>query len=219
PPGWNVNVQLRNRTGSQTTWNVDLTRNTNDDGGYNNRLLLTLGFRPGPQWQVSVNPTVQRQVEAQQYITTLPGGSPVTYGNRYVFGLVDRSTYSTQFRLGYTFRPDLNLDLYAEPFAASGHYSNIGELLLPGTRLRRPYSAEEAAAVGNRDFNIRSLRSNVVLRWEYRPGTLLYVVWQQDRSGSGPGSRRIDAADVFRSFTAPGAHSLVVKTSFWIPVG
>lgn len=219
PPGWNVNVQLRNRGGSQTSWNVDLTRNINDDGGFNNRLILRLGFRPGPRWQVSVNPTVQRQVEAQQYIATLTGGSPVTYGSRYVFGRVDRSTYSTQFRLGYTFKPDLNLDLYAEPFAASGRYSDIGELSIPGTRLRRPYNPAEAAALGDRDFHVRSLRSNVVLRWEYRPGTLLYVVWQQDRSGSEPGGRRIDAGDLFRSFRAPGVHSFVVKTSFWIPVG
>jgi hypothetical protein len=219
PPGWNLNVQLRNRNGSNTTWSFDLTRAINDDHGFNNRLIGKFGFRPGPRWQLSVNPTIQRQVETQQYIATLPGGSSITYGNRYVFGNVDRSTYSAQFRLGYTFKPDLNLDLYAEPFAASGHYTNIGELAIPGTRLRRTYTEAEATALGDRDFHLRSLRSNVVLRWEYRPGSFLYVVWQQDRSGSELGGRRIDAADLFHALTAPGIHSFVVKTSFWVPVG
>ena len=219
PPGWNLNLQLRNRGGSQTTWNVSATAAGNDDGGFNHLLTGTIGVRPGPRWQVSVAPTVQRQVEAQQYISTLPGGSPVTFGSRYVFGNVDRSTYSAQFRLGYTFKPDLNLDMYAEPFAASGRYSNIGELLIPGTRLRRAYSPAEVAQLGSRDFHLQSLRSNVVLRWEYRPGSFFYVVWQQDRSGSEPGGRRIDAGDLFHSFAAPGVHSFVVKTSFWIPVG
>jgi len=104
PPGWNLNVQLRNRTGSNTTWNFDLTAAKNDDGGFNNRLIGRFGFRPAPRWQLSVNPTIQRQVEAQQYIATLPGGTPATFGTRYVFGNVDRSTYSAQFRLGYTFK-------------------------------------------------------------------------------------------------------------------
>ena len=219
PPGWNLNVQLRNRTGSKTTWSFDLTTARNDDQGFNHRLIGRFGFRPGPRWQFSVNPTIQRQVEAQQYIATLPGGSPVTFGSRYVFGHVDRSTYSAQFRLGYTFKPDLNLDLYAEPFAASGRYSNIGELLIPGTRLRRGYAAADITALGDRDFHLQSLRSNVVLRWEYRPGSFLHIVWQQDRSGSEPGGRRIDAGDVFHSLSAPGIHSFVVKTSFWVPVG
>jgi hypothetical protein len=219
PRAWNVNVQLRNRGGSQTSWNLDLTRNVNEDGGFNNRLIVRLGFRPGPRWQLSVNPTLQRQVESQQYVATLPGGGPATYGNRYVFGHVDRSTYSAQMRLGYTFKPDLNLDLYAEPFAASGHYTEIGALAVPGTRRRLPFGPSEVAALGERDFHIQSLRSNVVLRWEYRPGTLLYVVWQQDRSASVPGGQRIGAGDVFQSFRAPGVHSFVVKTSFWIPVG
>jgi hypothetical protein len=219
PPGWNLNVQLRNRSGAQTSWNVNLTAAGNDDGGFNHALTAGFGLRPGPRWQLSVNPTIQRQVDTQQYITTLPGGSPATFGARYVFGSVDRSTYSAQFRLGYTFKPDLNLDLYAEPFAASGRYTDIGELLVPGTRLRRAYTPAETASIGSRDFHVQSLRSNVVLRWEYRPGSFLYVVWQQDRSGSEPGGRRIDAGDLWRAWSAPGVHSFVVKTSFWLPVG
>ena len=220
PPGWNLNMQLRNRNGSQRTWSLDLTTTGNEDRGFNRRLIARLGFRFGPRLELSVNPTVQRQVEAQQYIATLPGGTPATFGSRYVFGRIDRSTYSTQVRLGYTFKPDLNLDLYAEPFAASGDYSDIGELAMPGTRLRRAYSeAESDALVGRRDFRVHSLRSNVVLRWEYRPGSFFYVVWQQDRGRSQPGGRRIDAGDLFQSLTAPGTHSFVVKTSFWLPIG
>ena len=113
----------------------------------------------------------------------------------------------------------MNLDLYAEPFAASGHYTNIGELLIPGTRLRRTYAPAETAALGDHDFHVQSLRSNSSCDGNTVPGSFLYVVWQQDRSGSELGGRRIDAGDLFDSFKAPGIHSFVVKTSFWIPVG
>jgi hypothetical protein len=237
PRGWNLNAQLRNSAASQTTWRLELATSGNDDGGFNNRLIGRFGFRLGSRWQISIDPTAQRQVETQQYITTLEGGRPDTVGRRYVFGLVDRSTYSTQFRVGLTVRPDLNVDLYAEPFAASGRYTSIGELLAPATRLRRTYGADGTAAtrlpdgslvvtdelgtfrVPNSDFRVKSFRSNLVLRWEYRPGSILYVVWQQDRESSEPFGRRIDPADPFRSLSAPGTNSFVIKTSFWLPVG
>jgi hypothetical protein len=65
---------------------------------------------------------------------------------------------------------------------------------------------------------VRSFRSNAVLRWEYRPGSTLYVVWQQNRYSSAVDSQQIDLTDPFRSLQAPGTNYFVVKTSFWIPV-
>ena len=117
-----------------------------------------------------------------------------------MFGRVDRSTYSTQLRANYTFKPDMTLDLYAEPFAASGRYDNIGELSAARSRLLRLYGTggttltpladgslrvtdgDAAFVLPNRDFNVLSFRSNLVLRWEWRPGSTLYLVWQQDRA-------------------------------------
>ena len=108
---------------------------------------------------------------------------------------------SMEFRLGLTLKPDVNLDVYAEPFAASGHYYDYGELLAPGSRERITYGTagtllaiqpdgSQLVTIGgitiplrNRDFNTLSFRSNVVLRWEWRAGSTLYVVWQQDRAG------------------------------------
>jgi len=138
-----------------------------------------------------------RVTAPQQYATTLPGGREETYGSRYVFGFIDRSTVSTKFRMGFTVKPDMNLDVYAEPFAASGHYYDYGELLEPKSRLRLKYGTEGTTLVvnedgsqtvtadgstftlRNRDFNTLSFRSNVVLRWEWRPGSTLFVVWPQ----------------------------------------
>ena len=70
----------------------------------------------------------------------------------------------------------------------------------------------------NRDFNTLSFRSNVVLRWEWRTGSTLYVVWQQDRSGTEILPTRVGIDDAFRSVTAPGRNIFLVKMSFWVPV-
>jgi hypothetical protein len=193
-------------------------------------------MRPGPRWQVSAEPYYELLTEPQQYIATLSGGRPETYGSRYVFAFIDRTTVSTQFRLGLTVKPDMNIDVYAEPFAASGHYSDYGELLAPRSRDRLLYGTNGTSltvhadgsrtvdaggstfSLRNRDFNTLSFRSNVVLRWEWRPGSTLFVVWQQDRSGTEVRGDAVDVRDMFRSTRATGTNFFVVKTTFWLPV-
>jgi hypothetical protein len=238
PRSWSANFELRNRAASQTSWSGELTLNGDEDGGSSRELVGRFAFRPGPRWQLSFDPSFLRQVNTQQYVTALDGGRPEVYGRRYVFAVIDRSTYAMQFRLTYAFKPDVTLDVYAEHFAASGRYYDIGELAAASTRLRRTYGIADGTTatrqpdgsllvtdgtstftLANNDFNVRSFRSNVVLRWEYRPGSTLHVVWQQDRNISEPIGDRISFGDPFRSLSAPGNHYFIIKTSFWVPVG
>lgn len=236
PKTWTTNFQIKNRAAARTSWSGTLNLSGNDDGGLTRQIDTTISARPGPRFQFSLAPTFLRQVDTQQYITSAAGGRAATYGRRYIFGRIDRSTYSMQVRTTYTLRPDVNLDVYAEPFAASGSYTDIGELAAAGTRLRRTYGTDGTTAekqangslvvtdgasrftVPNTDFNVRSFRSNVVLRWEYRPGSLLYLVWQQDRRITGAIGSRVSLGDPFRSLGEPGNNYFVIKTSFWLPV-
>jgi hypothetical protein len=236
-PGWTTNVNVGNRVSSRTRLSGALQWRTNDDGASMKAASATLSMRPGPRWSVSMSPAYDRTTEPQQYVTTLPGGRPVTFDNRYVFAFIDRSTMSMEYRLGLTLKPDVNLDVYAEPFAASGRYYDYGELLAPASRERLKYGTNgsvltvnpdggQVVNVGgstftlrNRDFNTLSFRSNVVLRWEWRTGSTIYMVWQQDRSDTETLGTRVGVGDAFRSLTAPGANIFLIKTSFWIPVG
>ncbi len=236
PRGWSSNVSLGNRSTSQTRWSGTFVAGGNEDGGRTRRASGSFSFRPGPRWQLSAEPFYERLTEAQQYVTTVAGGRPETFGSRYVFAYIERSTLSMEYRLGLTVKPDVNLDLYAEPFAASGRYYDFGELLAPRVRERLVYGTTgttiahqadgahlvtpgaSSFTIATRDFNVRSFRSNIVLRWEWRPGSTLYVVWQQDRLASEVLGTRVGLGDMFRSFAAPGANYFVVKTSFWLPV-
>jgi Domain of unknown function (DUF5916) len=235
-PGVTATASLGNRAGSQTRWTASATLNRNDDGLRTRRLSTLFSMRPGPRWQISAEPYYELLTEPQQYISTLTGGRPETFGSRYVFSFIDRTTVSTQFRLGLTVKPDMNLDVYAEPFAASGRFYGYGELLTPRSRERLRYGTSGTTltvnpdgsqtvgidgttiALRNRDFNTLSFRSNVVLRWEWRPGSTLFVVWQQDRSGTEVRGDSVDLRDMFRSSRATGTNFFVVKTTFWLPV-
>ena len=233
PASWQATVEVQNRDASQTRGEMSLTYGRNEDGGIGFQAEAEVSVQPGPQWQLSITPTYERQVDTQQYVTTLAGGRPATFGARYVFAHVDRSTYSTQVRLTYTFKPDLTLDFYGEPFAASGRYDHVGELVAARTRLIRVYGTEgttlaplangsQRVADGttsftlpNRDFNVQSFRSNLVLRWEWRPGSTLYLVWQQDRAWEEAMRERTSIGDMFSSLGRRGDNYFAVKTSFW----
>jgi hypothetical protein len=235
-PGWTTNLSFGNRAASRTRVSGSYQWRVNDDGLSFKQLTGTFSMRPGPRFQFSVSPFWDWVTEPQQYATTLPNGRPETYDSRYIFAFIDRTTMSMEYRVSLTLKPDMNLDIYAEPFAASGRYYDYGELLEPQSRDRLKYGTSgstittnpdgsQTVNIGgstftlrNRDFNTLSYRSNVVLRWEWRPGSTLYLVWQQDRSGTDPTGTPIGVGDAFRSLTAPGANIFLVKSSFWIPV-
>jgi len=236
PRGWNFSASFGNSVTAQTRWTGSAGATRNELGGKTRRASGSFSFRPGPRWQLSIAPSYERLIDAQQYVSTLGGGRPETFGSRYVFAYIERSTFSSEFRMGFTLKPDVNVDVYAEPFAASGRYYDYGELLAPGSLQRITYGTSGTTleiddknartvraqssvfALPNRDFNVRSFQSNVVLRWEWRPGSTMYVVWQQNRDAREAIGSRVDLADMFRSIRAAGSNIFLVKTSFWLPV-
>ena len=134
---------------------------------------------------------------------------------RYVFGRIDQKTMSFNTRFNYTMTPNLSLQVYAEPFVSAGDYSNYKELVDGRAKdyedRYRPY-----AYSGNANFNIRSFRTTNVLRWEYKPGSTLFLVWQQGKEDyQGIGDFRF-ARDFGGVFSAPSNNVFLVKFSYWL---
>src|SRR5690606_2046533 len=116
-------------------------------GGYGFNSNMSLTLRPGPRWQLTMRPQYMRRTDSQQYVTRLSGGRPETFGSRYVFGYIHRTEYSMELRASFTLKPDLNLDVYAEPFASSGHYYDLGELASPKSIERITYGRDAGTQV------------------------------------------------------------------------
>jgi hypothetical protein len=236
---WNWVGQLGNSFGARTSWNARVYYGEDELHGETYRLSGGLSIRPSTRFQFSATPNYLRAISSRQYVATFGGGGPATYGSRYVFSWIDQSTFLMQLRANYTLGPELTLELYGEPFAASGKYHGFGDLTAARSFVLNEYSADTAAAhsfirwgtdsitfkdpagrvtVSNPDFNLLSFRSNAVLRWEWRPGSTLYLVWAQDRSGFNPSGKLVGFGDLFDSFGARGDNFLAVKISYWIPV-
>jgi hypothetical protein len=132
-----------------------------------------------------------------------------------VFGRIDQTTFSMNFRFNYTLTPNLSLEVYAEPFVSAGDYMNFKELVDgrdPNYETRyRPY-----AYAGNPDFNYRSYRSTNVLRWEYKPGSTLFIVWQQGRQDTETYGDFSFGRDFGGVFSAPSHNVFLVKWTYWL---
>ncbi len=169
--------------------------------------------------RVEVTPRGLWQHVVNQYVTQLPP--------RYIFGELEQHEVAMQVRAQLALTPDLALDVYAEPFASVGRYTGLGELAAPRTSDVRRYTdfdrggglvtvRDAGASFGfdDPDFTTVSLRSTVVLRWEIRPGSILYAVWQQSRGRTDvfadPSYRVLG-----RPFAVPGEHVLALKLTWW----
>lgn len=93
----------------------------------------------GDRWTFSLHPRYWHSLWPRQYVATVGGGNERTCGCRYVFAKIYQSSISSQLRIGYAISPGLSLDLYAEPFMASGRYYDHGELPEPGAAAIRTY--------------------------------------------------------------------------------
>jgi hypothetical protein len=235
PRSYGGNIELFNRAGARNGWGIDLAASEDEVGGWRREIELTLSFRPGSQWEMSLDPRWTRREDARQFVTAVANGRPETFGTRYVFAHVDRGEAAARFRLNYTFTPNLTLETYAEPFASSGAFHSFGELLAArerdllvygtsGTTIARNTDGShtvtdgtQSFTISNRDFNVRSFRSNAVVRWEWRPGSTLFVVWQQDRNASRE-LRMVRPGDIFDALQAAGDNYLALKVSYWIPM-
>jgi hypothetical protein len=217
------------------------TQYTNDDeGGSDLVMVAQLQLKPSPRWNLSLTPIYQRTHVAAQYITSRADAAAVnTFGRRYVLSELDQATLALETRLNVTFTTDLSLQVYAQPFLASADYGTPSELARPrtydfgvygqdvgdledadGGYFVYPQGSGEGQPrffVPNLDFNLRSLRGNAVLRWEWRPGSTLYLAWQQERSDFAPYVGDFQMGRDRRAlFAAQPDNVLVLKVSYWL---
>jgi len=134
----------------------------------------------------------------------------------YVFGRIDQKTVAMTLRFNYTMTPNLSLQTYAEPFVSSGDYTKFRELV-NGRAEKYPDRYQPYDYTGSADFNIRSFRTTNVLRWEYKPGSQLFLVWQQGRyeKVNDYGTFQFNR-DFGGLFSSASRNVFLVKFTYWV---
>jgi hypothetical protein len=171
--------------------------------GHRYAFYPTINYRPAPHLQLSVGPNYSRNVNAWQWV------GPNT------FARLDQTTVAMNTRLNATFTPNLTLELFAQPFVSAGDYSDFMEVEDPRAARFEDRFRPLPSEAENPGFNVRSLRGNAVLRWEYRPGSALFLVWQQQRQGQESFGDFQPGRDFSELFRAPATNVLMLKATYW----
>jgi hypothetical protein len=184
---------------------------------YGSHLSPYVNFRLSSQFQLNVGTGFGRDHNNTQWLRNFVDASNVTH---YSFAHLDQRTTSMSVRLNYTFTPDLTLELYAQPFVAEGTYTDVREI--SATPEADAYDARfqpyTPPAGTELEFKVAALNSNSVLRWEYLPGSTLFVVWQHGRQGPGPNSsmRQAWTRDYRELFDVHPDNTFLVKVAYWL---
>ncbi len=192
----------------RTVWNIQNGVGVAFDGTKSWSLRPGVAIKPAGNVFVQLSPSWNWSQDGAQYVTTVKDPTATAFGgSRYVFGYITTRTLSIETRVNWTIRPELTMQLFAQPFVASGDYERFREFAAPRTNRKVDYGrdlgtitrsaatarytvdpddAGPAASFSFADpnFTSHSLRGTAVLRWEYRPGSTMYFVWTQQRSGN-----------------------------------
>ena len=172
-----------------------------------------IGLRPASQIELEIEPGYNFNRNFAQWIENKDEEGDGE-DDHFIFGELESRVFEIGVRVTWAFTPSLSLQLFAQPFVTTGDYGAIKELARPRSYEFSSYAGLEE----NPDFRRRSLRSNAVLRWEYRPGSTLFVVWQQSRDHafddvSDPRFR--PAGDLSRAFADDGDSIFLIKLNRW----
>lgn len=238
-----VNGDSRNRV----SWagGADYGRNITD-AGWNADGYAELIVKPAENIRLSVGPSYSRSVFPEQFISNIADPTATIFGGqRSIFAEINQHQLSMNTRLNATFTPNLTFELFAQPLLASGHYSALKQYAAPrtsdvlefgrdigtlteqrdakGTLIRShidPDGDGPAAAfdIGNPNFNFHSLRGTAVVRWEYRPGSTVFFVWTQDRSGSDTFGDFDFSRDRSALLRDRPVNVFQIKASYWLGI-
>lgn len=179
----------------------------------------SVDLRVSSRWTASLGLSISKNRDNTQWYDNYLDTTTTPDSTHYTFARLDQRTLSLVWRLNFIATPNLSLQIYAEPFVSKGRFSDIRELDDPRAAAYvgrfKPYP-DTAVTNNPRQFNFKQFRSNSVLRWEYKPGSTIFLVWTQGREdfASLYGNRSFggDFSDLFNSHAN---NTFLIKMSHW----
>jgi len=206
-------------------------------------LNTTFEFKALPTLTLSVGPQYSKDNFETQWVSNfIDNAATETYGMRYVFAHLDQTTVAADIRADWIISPKLSFQIYVQPFIASGKYSDFKYLAKSksynyvkygdnGSTLEQTVSTEgeisytldadgngqsESKTIDNPNFNYISLRGNAVLRWEYLPGSTLFLVWTQSRQDVDSNGDFRFGKSLDNLFGVRPDNIFMIKLSYWL---
>ena len=209
-------------------FNTDKGKKLYGEASYNTQRSVngdkaTNSFSSGFYWRVGGHLFLSGQLncewnrDAFQYVATVnPGNNPT-----YIMGRMTQRTYGLTLRAKANITPDLSIQFYGSPFTSTAKYDQFKAAT--DTHAKRYEDRFRMLAPGefqfrDPDFQFNEFRSNMVVRWEYRPGSTLYFVWEHSRSANGIGYMPGWGKNLDAILGLPSVNTLMVKMNYWFTI-
>lgn len=184
--------------------------------------------------KLSLEPGFNKRTDKIDYVNTLDDIAVP----RYIRGNIDQKTVSMVVRLNYSITPDFSIQLYAMPFISAGKYSefkyitnagseNFNNRFISYTEDQIKYNSDNEEyevdenrdgtlvySFDNPDFNVYDFNANLVVRWEYLPGSTVYLVWSQNRNTSDSSGKFVFNEDTKTLFDTYPTDVVLIKFSY-----
>jgi len=206
---------------------------------YNN-VGLDVTWNPRSNINLSIGPFYELNVDKTQWVDNVSDNTATaTYNNRYVFAELNQKTYGSSIRLNWTFTPALSLQIYLQPLVSVGKYTSFKQIVEPRSYKTIEYGTNNTSISYNKNdeeytvtpdngnpsqtftisdpnFNIKSVRGNIILRWEFLPGSAMFFVWTHQKfNDQNPGDFNF-RRDI-GTFTKGNADNIfLVKVNYWL---
>ena len=236
PGELSINMNINSNQSKKIIFNTGFYKGLGDERNYRtSEYWGTLRFLPFNSLSASISPDYSINRTDLQYVSTIN----LAGEEKYLFGRLNMKTLALIVRLNYTVNPELSIEYYGQPFVSAGRYNEFKKITnANGSGFSNRYHifAEDEIRfdeVGNSyvvdengdgtvdysipdpNFNFREFRSNLVIRWEYHPGSTLYLVWSQGRTSSGYDGLFSYGNDMKNLFDIVPHNVLLVKLSYW----
>jgi hypothetical protein len=237
PWGFSRRISLSSDKRNRVVFSLSAFYRTHPYGAYNYSFGTGILWKARSNLSLSIGPRYSWRHSCGQWITRVQDPLKTeTYGTRYIFSDIIQETLPVELRINWTFTPKLSLQAYLQPFLGAGDYFRFKELKAPRTfdflffgedgistitKDGSLYTVDpdgpgpaDTFSFRDPDFNLKSMRGTVVLRWEYSPGSTIYAVWTQNRwDTSHPGDFDLgrDLADLLQ---AGGDHVFLFKFNY-----
>ncbi len=233
---WNAAIEVGTDPSRRMALSVDggLTRGI-DDRSRLSRIDGLARFRLSNRFSLSTQMSYETLVNNLQYVGTAAANT----GPRWLLGRIEQDTWNLTLRANLALTPDLTIQYYASPFISAGRYTQLKRatdtlaesysdrfhVFSPDEIAFQPdsnrYFVSEGAggvsySFSNPDFSFRQFRSNLVLRWEYKPGSTLYAVWSQGRTGNETNWNPSFGSNWSALWRERPDNVFLVKLSYWL---
>jgi hypothetical protein len=206
-------------------------KSAGNKSAYSYQVYPSISIRPFNSLRIRLTADYQRNLDNLQYITS----RDFMGEKRYILGTIDQTTLGITLRADLNLTPEFSIQYYGSPFISKGTYSKFKRITDPQAKkyesrftvfddpvlTGNTYSLDEDKDnvadyfIGNPDFNFHQYRSNLVAKWEYRPGSFIYLVWSSERTGR---TNLSDASigESFRQLTDVFPNNIfLIKLSYW----